>query len=390
MMDEANESVFPSRELPVSGESVPAAQIPGDAEYWLALARLPGVGRKTFLNLIQAYKCPKAAWDHSDRDWQQAKLLRGGISTVSHRGEALAWAVRQIERLTASDWRLLVYGGMGYPRALATLAYPPPFLFTAGQLPPQPAIAIVGSRQCTEYGINVARQIASELAAAGVLIVSGFARGIDTAAHTAAVEAGGATVAVWGCGPDTIYPHENKSLVPRILECGGIVTEFPFGTAPEPQNFPVRNRLIAGLSAGVLVAQARQKSGALLTAQHALEQGKEVYAVPGEIGRPQSAGTNELIKQGARIVTDAGDILTDLGLRATRHSAAAAMPSRPLPPLTPLEHQVWDGLGCSACHIDRLAVSLKRSAAECAAVLLSLELKGIVRQAAGNMFSRVG
>jgi DNA processing protein len=282
-----------------------------------------------------------------------------------------------------------VFGGSGYPPALATLHAPPPFLFAMGTVPEMPTIAVVGSRQSTDYGLNAARQMSGELAARGVLIVSGFARGIDTAAHTAALDAGGITVAVWGCGPDTIYPRENKALAGRIAERGGILTEFPFGTPPEPQNFPVRNRLIAGLSAGVLVVQARQRSGALLTVQHALEQGKDVYAIPGEIGHPQSAGVNDLIKQGAKVVTCSEDILFDLGLRE-----AAGLPSRPslerpLPTLTALEHRVYAGLGGSACHIDRLAVSLRLSAAECAAVLISLELKGIVRHSAGNMFSRL-
>ena len=364
-------------------------RIPQEAEYWLALSRLPGIGPRSFLKLIEAYGSPRAAWEHSDSEWCDARLVRTGIDTGSQRVKALVWAAKQVDQLSASAWSMRVFGGIDYPPALATLHAPPPLLFILGCVPDMPAIAIVGSRQSTDYGLKTARDMSGDLAAAGVLIVSGFARGIDTAAHTAALDAGGATLAVWGCGPDTIYPRENKDLVGRVVEHGGILTEFPFGTAPEPQNFPVRNRLIAGLSAGVLVVQARQRSGALLTAQHALEQGKEVYASPGEIGRPHSAGANELIKQGAKVVTCAEDILSDLGLQKVGGISPQAGSERPMPALTALEKRVYSGLGGSACHIDRLVVSLKLSAAECAAVLLSLELKGVVRQSSGHMFSRL-
>ena len=368
---------------------VPYDRLPPDAEYWLALTRLPGVGRRSFLKLIESYGSPRTAWDHSDREWRDARLVRAGLETQAHRAKAFAWAQQQVERLLASQWSMTVFGGLGHPVALASLHAPPPFLFVSGRVPDMPSIAVVGSRQSTEYGLKAARDLSGNLAAAGVLVVSGFARGIDTAAHTAALDAGGATLAVWGCGPDTIYPSENKALVARVTEKGGILTEFPFGTPPEPQNFPVRNRLIAGLSAGVLVVQARERSGALLTAQHALEQGKDVYAIPGEIGQPHSAGVNELIKQGAKIVTCAEDILSDLGLRKAAGPSVLPSASRPLPPMTTLEGHVYSGLGGSACHIDRLAVSLNLSAAECAAVLLTLELKGVVRRSAGNVFSRL-
>jgi DNA processing protein len=270
---------------------------------------------------------------------------------------------------------------------LGSLHHPPPFLFVLGIIPPGPSIAVVGSRQSTTYGLSATRQLAGDLAAAGIVIVSGFARGIDTAAHTAALDAGGQTLAIWGSGPDIVYPRENDKLVERVAANGGILTEFPFGTPPEPQNFPVRNRLIAGMSSGVLVTQAQSRSGALLTAQHALEQGKDVYAVPGDIGRPQFVGANELIKSGARIVTDAADILADFGI-GKRARATSNAPVLPPPNLNPLEKRVWEGIGGSPCHFDRLAVSLSMTAQECAAVLVLLELKGVVKQSAGKMFTR--
>jgi DNA processing protein len=367
-----------------------SCRVPEHAEYWLALPRLPGIGRATFLRLLQAYRTPQAAWGASDAEWRNAKLVRAGVSTDPHRDAALRWATDQVRLLEASPWSLCVYGGDHYPPALASLHDPPPYLFVRGQIPDSPAVAIVGSRQSTAYGLEATERIASDLAANGVCIVSGFARGIDTAAHKAALDAGGTTIAVWGCGPDVIYPRENKALVDRIAEHGAIVTEFSFGAAPEARNFPVRNRVIAGLSSGVLVAQAQSRSGALLTAQHALEQGKEVYAIPGEIGRAHSAGANELLKSGAKLVTSADDILSDLGIRASAsRSATPRTRVAPMPPLTPVETRLWAGLGGSPCHLDRLAVSLNMSAAECAAVLVTLQLKGVVKQEAGNMFSRI-
>jgi len=365
------------------------SRVPEHAAFWLALPRLPGVGRATFLRLLEAYQTPQAAWQAADSEWHGAKLIRAGVETDTHRAAALQWAEKQVETLEKSDWSLLVYGGDGYPPSLAALNDPPPYLFVRGQIPDQPMIAVVGSRKCTSYGITATEQIAADLAAHGVCVVSGFARGIDTAAHKAALGAGGTTVAVWGCGPDVVYPRENKALVAEVARHGAIVTEFAFGAPPEARNFPVRNRVIAGLSYGVLVAQAQSRSGALLTAQHALDQGKDVYAIPGEIGRAHSAGTNELLKSGAKLVTSADDILSDLGVKTIpSRSASRRQQSVPMPPLTPVEARLWEGLGGSPCHLDRLAVSLKMSAAECAAVLVTLQLKGVVKQEAGNMFSR--
>jgi len=375
----------PAPELTAAGTG---DRIPPDAEYWLALSRLPGVGRVTFLKLIQAYRSPKAAWERTDTEWREAGVSRGPIETHAFRSEALAWAKHQVDTLAKSAWSLVVFGDSRFPPSLTTLRYAPPFFFLRGELPDAPAIAVVGARQATEYGIRAAQMIVGDLARAGVAIVSGFARGIDTVAHSEALSAGGITVAVWGSGPDVVYPPENKKLVEPIVERGAILTEFPFGVPPDRHNFPVRNRLIAGLAAGVLVVQARRQSGALLTAQHALEQGKDVYAIPSEIGREQFGGTLELLKQGARIVTSADDILGTLGIAsAPPLTASARDEQRPLPLLTDIERRVYDGLGGTPCHIDRLAVSLRLSVGECARVLTTLELKGLIKKSAGNLIS---
>lgn len=366
-------------------------RVPADAEYWLALSRLPGVGRATFLRIIETFHTPRGAWAHSDSEWNGAEVSRTKLDTHAQRREALEWSKKQIEQLQQSRWSLVVYGGENFPASLSTLRYPPPYLFVLGEFPEPPSLAIVGSRKVTEYGARVTREIAEDLAAAGLTIVSGFARGIDTIAHRAAIAMKGKTIAVWGTGPDEVYPEENKDLVDQVAAHGCIVTEFPFGLAPDAANFPVRNRLIAGLSDGVLVAQARRKSGALLTAEHALEQGKEIFAIPGEIGQESFVGTHGLLKQGARIVTCADDILSVFQMARpprARRDAEPATPAIPLPPLNEIERRVYDGLGTTACHIDRLSVSLCLSVGETARVLTMLELKGLVTKQAGNLIAR--
>lgn len=372
--------------------SISDPRIPVDAEYWLALSRLPGVGRATFLRLVEAFQSPRGAWERSDSEWNAAEVSRTRLETHLARGEALAWAQRQVDLLAASVWRLIVYGGPEYPARLSMLRYPPPYLFVLGAIPEPPALAIVGSRKVTEYGARITQQLAEDLAAAGLVIVSGFARGIDTIAHKAAIAMKGKTIAVWGTGPDQVYPEENKDLVNDVAAHGCILTEFPFGLAPDAANFPVRNRLIAGMSDGVLVAQARRKSGALLTAEHALEQGKEIFAIPGEIGQEAFAGTHGLLKQGARIVTCAEDILSAFQLaapaRVRRGVESTPAVAAPMPPLNDIERRVYEGIGTTACHIDRLAVSLNLSVGETARVLTMLELKGLVTKQAGNLIAR--
>jgi len=362
--------------------------VPRDAEYWLALMRLPGIGGVRCLKLVGEYQTPRAAWERSDVEWKSDGLVGSSTSTNSTRAEALAWAKDQIDKLVKSDWMMTVIGDARYPSPIAQLDNPPPYLFLRGQaLEPAPTLAVVGARQTTDYGRRVTQDLVSALALAGVTIVSGFARGIDTIAHTQTLEHGGTTIAVWGCGPDIIYPPENEALVDRVIEHGLLVTEFPFGTAPEPSNFPVRNRLIAALSDGVLVTQARERSGGLLTAQHALDQGKTVYAVPAEIGRPQFVGTNTLLKQGARVVTGPEDILADFQL-AVPANIGRDKATRSLPTMTDIERRVYDGLRTTPCPIDRLAVSLGLPAGECARVIVGLELKGVVSRSAGGSVAR--
>jgi DNA processing protein len=263
-----------------------------------------------------------------------------------------------------------------YPSLLAELHDPPAALHVRGdvQILNEPAVAVVGARSCSPYGAQVARGLGRELAGAGVVVVSGLARGIDGEAHRGALEAGGRTVAVLGCGIDRDYPRSHAELASRIREKGAVVSEYPPGIEPAPWRFPARNRIIAGLCAATVVVEARERSGALITADFALELGRDVFAVPGEITSLLAAGTNDLLRQGAAPLLAAEDVLAALGLENA---------ARTLPPLSPAASQVLRLLADGARDADEVARASGRTTAEIAAVLVELELAGIASGADG-------
>jgi DNA processing protein len=269
-------------------------------------------------------------------------------------------------------------GREGYPPLLGELHDPPARLYLRGALPGAlagPAVAIVGARSCSPYGAQVARDLARELAAAGVVVVSGLARGIDGEAHRGALAAGGSTIAVLGCGIDRDYPRSHAELARRIAADGLVVSEYPPGVEPAPWRFPARNRIIAGLSLATVVVEARERSGALITADFALELGRDVFAVPGEITAALSAGTNDLLRQGAAPLLSAGDVLGALGLeRAPPRSAA---------PLSAAAESVHASLRDGARAADDLVRSLGLTSGEVAAALVELELAGLATAADG-------
>jgi DNA processing protein len=268
-------------------------------------------------------------------------------------------------------------GRSGYPALLRELHDPPPRLYLRGD-PPElldlPAVAIVGARSCSPYGAQVAREVARELAAAGIVVVSGLARGVDGEAHRGALAAGGLTVAVLGCGIDRDYPRAHASLAERIRGTGAVVSEYPPGTEPAPWRFPARNRIIAGLCLATVVVEARERSGALITADFALELGRDVFAVPGEITAALSAGTNDLLRQGAAILLSAVDVLSALGIE---------QPEAPPPPVSGAAANVLRLLSDTAYDFDALVRLSGRSSAEVAAALVELELAGLVDEAEG-------
>ncbi len=287
-----------------------------------------------------------------------------------------------------------------YPAWLRAIPDPPPVLYCDGSLEPgdRQAVAIVGSRQATPYGLRVTDDLARELSRLGFTIVSGFARGIDAAAHRAALASGGRTVAVLGCGLDVDYPSGHASLRTEIAGSGAVLTEFTPGTAPFATNFPRRNRIISGLALGVVVVEAAEDSGSLITARLALEQGREVFAVPGPIDAPTSRGPHGLLKQGAKLVETVDDIVeellpqletmrTPLSQDFVATGAGGRRPFAPKPPdLSPEEQVVFRVIGREPLHLDDLTEQSRLSAAEVARILLGLELKALVHQLPGQQY----
>ncbi len=273
-----------------------------------------------------------------------------------------------------------------YPVSLKELPDRPVFLFARGDIIPEDryAVAVVGTRNPTPYGEHFAGEISAELSRMGLTIVSGVARGVDTAAHTGALKAEGRTIGVLGSGPDVPYPRENAGLMERMSRSGAVITEFPPGTAPNRENFPRRNRIISGLSLGVLVVEAAADSGSLITAGLALEQGKEVFSVPGSVNSENSKGTNQLIKKGAKMVTGAGDILEELSPVLKGFIAEAR--KKAIPDLTGDEDRLLKTLGPEPRHVDEISRELGMDTPKLLGILLSLELKGVVAQSAGKKF----
>ena len=297
--------------------------------------------------------------------------------------------------VTTAQGKLIALADDGYPAWLRAISSPPAALYCDGLVEPgdRQAIAIVGSRQATPYGLRVTETLARELSGAGFTIVSGLARGIDAAAHRAALETGGRTIAVLGCGLDVDYPPEHRRLREEIAANGAVVTEFPAGTPPKPSHFPQRNRIISGLSLGVLVIEAAEDSGSLITARQALEQGREVFAVPGPVDAPLSRGPHGLIKQGAKLVETVDDIIEELlpqmELAVVPRRRSVLSQATELPNLLPEERLVLDLMGREPLHLDDLTERSHLTAAAIAGILLGLELKGAVHQVPGQRYYRL-
>jgi DNA processing protein len=354
--------------------------------YWIALSRVPGIGPARMRLLLSRFDSAEAAW-HA----LYADLLEAGLDARS--AEAVLAARRttnldaEMERLHKAGVRALTWDSEHYPERLREVDDSPPVLYALGEFSESDswAMGVVGTRNATAYGRDVAARLSGELAQAGVTIVSGLARGIDTIAHGSALEVGGRTIAVLGSGLDVIYPYENRQMVRRMLDEGSgvVVSEYPLGTQPDAVNFPPRNRIISGLSLGVLVIEAGEKSGALITVTFAANQGRDVFAVPGPITSRQSQGTNNLLKQGAKCVTSAQDILEELNMdMVTEHvEAARALPA------DPTERMLLEFLQDSSQHIDELTNRSGLPASTVSAILTMMELKGMVRHLGGMQYA---
>lgn len=356
--------------------------------YWVAWNMVGGIGARRFGALIDRFGSAEAAWNASyDRVAQVAGITEAILqSWRSLRARADIDAV--IRRLERDRVAIITLEDPGYPTNLKPLSDAPPVLYVRGQLleSDASAIAIVGTRTPTPLGITTAERFAGELASEGITVVSGLARGIDTAAHEGALAAGGRTIGILGSGIDMIYPKENMALAEQMARSGAVISEFCPGTEPLPGHFPARNRVISGLSLGVLVVEAACDSGSLITAGHAAEQGREVFAIPGVVGGELSGGPNRLIKQGAKLVEDIGDILEELKLpRLSRKAVRMDTPEL----MDADEKAVFAHIRFDPKHLDEIARLAGQDVSRVAGVLLGLELRGIVRQLPGKLFCRV-
>jgi len=371
----------------------PHGASPGESDRiaWLALRLVPDLGNRSVLRLINRFGSPRAVLDAEPKELATVEGLRGKAISALQRKEFLRHPETEWETLQRKGVKLLALNDPEYPSNLSAIPDPPAVLFVRGELQPRDlvAVAVVGSRAASPMGMIFTEKLSGELALNGVTIVSGFAVGIDSAAHRGALKAGGRTVAVLGCGLDIDYPYGQGGLRDEIAASGALVTEFPLGTPPVAGHFPQRNRIISGLSLGVVVVEAAHRSGSLITARLALEQGREVFAVPGMAHHYRSVGPHRLLREGAKLVEGAEDVLEELRPLIRRSAAPPGEPDEretPVSGLEPDELQALRELDGNPRHIDEIARSTQWPVGKVMAVLSNLELKGVARQLPGKYF----
>lgn len=364
---------------------------------WLALSFLPGLGCTRIHRLVSAFGSPAAVLAASPQELGRVEGIGPGVCRVLADRAAVDQARRQAEQeLRASaeqGLELLCPDDTCYPGLLRTIADPPVVLSCRGDLAclASPAVALVGSRAATSYGRRVCFDLARELAGRGICVVSGMALGIDGQAHAGALAGGGATIGVLGCGVDMVYPPQHGDLYRQVRERGLLLTEYPLGTKPEGYRFPERNRIISGMALGVVVVEATLKSGSLLTAQFALEQGREVFAVPGRIDSVKSQGAHRLLQEGAKLVQGVEDIIAELRLTGGGPGAVVAVGApEGVPSLSGGEARLLALLEVYPQHVDNLVRQSGQEPSQVLSLLLDLELKGLVRQLPGQEYERCG
>lgn len=384
--------------------------------HWLALRMVPGLGTRKAGLLVERFRSPQAIFRASPSELEDAGLF-GGVAHSIASGCSFEDAAQQQQKLRETGATLVTIGDASYPHPLRAIFDPPVVLFARGniELLQDLMVGVVGTRRPTTYGLAAAERLSADLAQAGLTIVSGMARGIDTTAHRAALSVNGRTIAVLGCGADIVYPSENRRMAAEIVAKGLIISEFPMGTVAFPQNFPIRNRIISGMATGLLVVEGAQYSGSAITARLALDQGREVFAVPGNITSKMSWGPNLLIKQGAKLVQDWNDVVVDLPPEARRRlidagrnrllsqgfgngnetsmgpQASIAAAGNNADPASQLKRRIMEKLKVDApTHLDALVESLEDcSPSELIAALFELEISGLAKQLPGKNFVKV-
>jgi DNA processing protein len=356
-----------------------------ETPYWLGFHLVPGIGATRLARLIEHFGSLSEAWHASTAALRTSGLTQRAAEALVATRTRISLDV-EMERVDRAGAEVVTLADDRYPPRLREISSPPTVLYVRGSLDSadEHAIGVVGTRRATAYGREMTRRLCFGLGQAGVTIVSGLARGIDGVAHTTALEVGARTIAVLGCGFDTIYPPEHRGLADRIIEQGALVSEFPLGTPPDAANFPIRNRLISGLSLGVIVVEAPRRSGALITANFAADQGRTVYAVPGSALTPTSEGTLQLLRDGATLAAVPDDVLADLQL-STRQ---AELEVRRTFPTTAEERDVLGLLSGEPRHVDELALELGIAISQLSALLLQMQLKGYIRDVGAHHYVR--
>jgi DNA processing protein len=352
-----------------------------EVKYWIGFNLVSGIGPARFKRLLAYFGDPAAAWHASTAELQSAGLDSGSTGSLLAAREKLDLD-EEMERVQAEGAHAITWEDERYPPRLLQIHDAPPVLYVKGEIEPRDewAVAVVGTRSATRYGKQTVDEIADDLARAGITVVSGLARGIDSLGHRAALRAGGRTIAVLGCGIDVVYPPEHRDLARSVLERGALVTEYPLGTKPEAGNFPARNRIISGLSLGTLVVEAGKRSGALITADYALEQGREVFAIPGDVHSRKSEGTNRLIQDGAaKLVISVQDILEELNLTLVERHQEVRMAV----PEDEREARILKHISAEPVHVDEIGQRTNLPISEVTSTLAMMELKGMVRQVGG-------
>ncbi|MQY69816.1 MAG: DNA-protecting protein DprA [Firmicutes bacterium] len=346
---------------------------------WILLSKLPYLGPRTCRQLVEHLGSPEKVLSASPQVLSRIPGLKGkAVSSITHQIDRIE-IDRDLKRIEELGIEVINFKDPRYPVNLKTIFDPPFLLYVSGRLEKQDldALAIVGTRR-----------LARDLAREGVTVVSGMARGIDTEAHRGALEAGGRTMAVLGCGVDIVYPPENRGLMEEIIKKGAVISEFSLGEEPEAPHFPQRNRIISGLSKGVLVVEAPLKSGALITANFALDQGRDVFAVPGNINSPNSHGTNGLIKEGAKLVESMEDVLEELNFSELAQLKKEKIKDKNLS-LFPEEKEIFNRLKDEPSHIDLLVELSRFPASKVGELLMRLQIKSLVRELPGKLFCKI-
>lgn len=364
---------------------------------WLALTLTPGIAARLSARLLREYGSPEGVFRASLTGIESCNVPAPAAQAIFKK--QMFWrAEKEVDALRKVGGKLVNWKDPEYPQSLLQIYDPPVMLYVRGdaEILNSPSLSIVGTRRPTVYGTQMAERMGRELASRGLTIVSGLARGIDAIAHQGATAVGGRAIGVLGTGIDVCYPKENKKLYEKVLERGAIISEFPTGSHPAPENFPVRNRIIAGMPLGVVIVEGKQYSGSLITARLAMEFGREVFGVPGNVTQEVSFAPNLLIKQGAKLVTNAEDVIEELPtpVRAALVKAEAMESEQRnlllVDGLTPVQRKLYELLSAEESrHIDDLVDTSGLNSSEVLATLFELEMQGIIRQLPGKQFNKV-